>query len=168
MNENLPLSNVSREMPEEQSDFEALYHGLEPKKKLFADMMIKSFGNVSQSCKACGILSRRTYYNWLAEDQDFFLFIKGCEFEEMRLDFAEANLNANMADKKEASIIFFLKTKGQKRGYIERPHVKAPVAEDTMPSWFDGDAIPDYIEDAVIISETNKMQDDGDLSRLSG
>ncbi|MDD5095553.1 MAG: hypothetical protein PHV74_14435 [Dehalococcoidia bacterium] len=42
------------------------------------------------------------------------------EAQERLLDFAESKLLENIREGKEASIFFFLKTQGKKRGYIER------------------------------------------------
>ena len=41
------------------------------------------------------------------------------ELDEEVLDMAESMLKKNIHEQKEASIFFFLKTKGKKRGYIE-------------------------------------------------
>lgn len=40
--------------------------------------------------------------------------------EEKTLDLAESKLIANIREKKEASIFFYLKTKGKHRGYFEK------------------------------------------------
>ena len=45
------------------------------------------------------------------------------EMRESLLDFAEQRLLSNMKNGKEASLIFFLKTQGKKRGYIEKNEI---------------------------------------------
>ena len=42
------------------------------------------------------------------------------EIQEARLDFAEQQLEALINDKNPSAIMFFLKCKGKKRGYIEK------------------------------------------------
>jgi hypothetical protein len=43
------------------------------------------------------------------------------------LDLAEEKLMINIDEAKEASIFFFLKTKGKDRGYVERQEIDAKV-----------------------------------------
>jgi len=76
----------------------------------------KSFGNISVTCKTVGI-SRETFYRWLKEDPKFKAKIE--EVDESNIDFAETTLLKNIREGKETSLIFYLKTKGKKRGYIE-------------------------------------------------
>lgn len=76
----------------------------------------KSLGNVSETCKSVGI-SRETFYRWQREDNDFRSKVE--ETNEANIDFAEATLLRNIREGKETSLIFYLKTKGKKRGYIE-------------------------------------------------
>jgi hypothetical protein len=86
------------------------------KKTLFLEAFEKKLGNVSAACRVV-IISRETYYRWLEEDS---LFAMRCShIEETNLDFAESVLQKNISEGKEASVFFFLKTKGKKRGYIE-------------------------------------------------
>ncbi len=63
--------------------------------------------------------SRQTIYTYMKR----YATVKKAydESNEEMLDFAEQQLIKNIADQKEASIFFYLKTKGKKRGYIERP-----------------------------------------------
>lgn len=77
----------------------------------------KSLGNVSNACKSVGI-ARETFYRWLKEDPEFKE--KADEVDEANLDFAETVLLKNIRDGKETSLIFFLKTKGKHRGYVEK------------------------------------------------
>lgn len=76
----------------------------------------KSMGNVSATCREIGI-TRQTFYRWLKEDPKFAE--KATEVDESNVDFAETALLKNIKDGKETSLIFFLKTKGKSRGYIE-------------------------------------------------
>lgn len=82
--------------------------------------MLKTFGNVTASAKAVGI-ARETPYQWAEKDPDFAKLFKGGVFEEMLLDAVDAKL-AKLAvqDENPTVLIFLAKTKGKKRGYIER------------------------------------------------
>lgn len=83
----------------------------------------EGLGNVSHACKAIGI-TRKTYYDWIAKDEDFKE--KAEHIEEASLDFAETMLKKNIRDGKEASIFFYLKTKGKSRGFTERKEYDFP------------------------------------------
>ena len=55
----------------------------------------------------------------------------------MALDFAESQLHKQIQNGEVSSTIFYLKTKGKKRGYIERQEIAADVSVNKKPSWFD-------------------------------
>lgn len=67
------------------------------------------------------------------------------EEQEKRLDMAEAKLLTNVAEGDNASIFFFLKTQGKKRGYTERQEFSGPNGEkiqfvmETPPAITDDD-----------------------------
>lgn len=89
-------------------------------KKGMIEALEKTLGIVSSACKMVDI-SRQTHYRWLQEDEDYK---KQCtEIENMTLDFAESQLHKQIAEGNTSATIFFLKTKGKKRGYIERMEV---------------------------------------------
>jgi transposase-like protein len=77
----------------------------------------KTMGNISATCKEVGI-SRETFYRWMREDKKFET--KVSEIGEANIDFAETVLLKNIREGKETSLIFYLKTKGRERGYIEK------------------------------------------------
>ena len=85
----------------------------------FLEVYASKMGNVSKACKAANI-SRQTFYDWM-KDQSFATKVE--EVKEGLLDFAEHQLLSNIRDGKTAEILFYLKTKGKKRGYIERQEV---------------------------------------------
>ena len=86
------------------------------RKKAFIDAYDKTLCNVSSACKVVKI-SRNTFYHWCKTDESFKERID--ELNEEAVDFAESMLKKNIREQKEASIFFFLKTKGKHRGYIE-------------------------------------------------
>ena len=82
----------------------------------FLEVFASKMGNVSKACKAANI-SRQTYYDWM-KDETFANQVE--EVREGLIDFAEHQLLANIKKGKTAEIIFYLKTLGKKRGFIER------------------------------------------------
>lgn len=93
-------------------------------------------GIVSVACSAIS-LARSTFYNWVNTDTDFKAAVD--EIQEVAIDFVESKLFEKIngvAVKKgetddgkdivydvppsDTAIIFYLKTKAKKRGYIER------------------------------------------------
>lgn len=86
-------------------------------KEVFLEAYDSSACNVSMACKKIGI-SRNTFYEWKKED---LVFAESCkEKEESLIDFAETMLYKGIKEGKTSELIFFLKTKGQSRGYIEK------------------------------------------------
>lgn len=89
----------------------------EQRKKAMLEALEKTLGVVSSACRAVGI-GRTQYYNWLKEDQDFKEAVQ--EIENVALDFAESQLHKQIKEGSTSATIFFLKTKGKARGYVER------------------------------------------------
>lgn len=93
--------------------------GLE-KKDAMIEALENSLGIVSVACRKVGI-SRQTHYRWCQEDDNYDRASK--EIIEATIDFVESKLFENIQDKKEASIMFYLKSKAKHRGYVERQEV---------------------------------------------
>lgn len=91
-------------------------------KKAFIEAYSKSFGNISQSCKAVGI-SRQTYYNWINDDPNFKIELDAVDPKELRLDFLESKLIERINKGDTTATIFGLKTLGKSRGYVERQEI---------------------------------------------
>jgi len=105
--------------------------GLTQPKKAMVAALEKSLGVVSTACKAADI-SRQTHYRWMREDEDYKTAVE--ELAEVAIDFAESHLHKLIKDGNPAATIFFLKTKGKGRGYVERQEIA--VAEKKPLSWF--------------------------------
>lgn len=85
-------------------------------KKELVEAMNKSLGVVTQACKIAGV-SRKTFYTHYNSDPDFK---KACdEAQEIAIDFVESKLFKQVEIGDTTAIIFYLKTKGKKRGYIQ-------------------------------------------------
>ena len=93
---------------------------IQQNKKLLLKALQKSMGIVSKACEIAK-LDRGTFYNYYNDDEQFKHDVDN--MQEYVLDFAESKLLENIKDKKETSIIFYLKTKGRKRGYVEKQDV---------------------------------------------
>lgn len=112
------------------------------RKKTFIEALVRNLGNVTASIEGMG-LSRQTFYYWKEQDPEFIRAVNDCS--ERILDFAESKLfqlmnGVELPDDKvfmfrgkpiiqkmtkklapdNSSIIFYLKTKGKARGYVER------------------------------------------------
>lgn len=87
-------------------------------KKAFLEAYQSTYGNITKSCKAVDI-SRQTFYNW-KEDEDFLSKLNEIEPEEEFLDLVEDKLIDKVKSGDITALIFIAKTKGKKRGYIER------------------------------------------------
>ena len=101
------------------------------KKETFLKSLKSNLGNISEACKSIKI-SRQTYYRWIDKDDDFK---QSCEdVSESLLDLAENKLLEKINKYDTTSIIFFLKTKGKKRGYIEKQEfeVHKPIEDITF------------------------------------
>jgi hypothetical protein len=77
----------------------------------------KSLGVVTSACRLTKI-DRSTFYQWMKDDPEFKAAVD--ELSDVALDFGESQLFKQIQNGVPSSTIFFLKTKGKKRGYIER------------------------------------------------
>jgi hypothetical protein len=101
-------------------------------KKAMLEALEKSLGIVSTAAKLAGI-DRTTHYVWLKADPDYKKAV--ASIADSVLDFAESHLYKLVKEGNPAATIFFLKTKGKKRGYIERQEIE--VQEKKPLSWLD-------------------------------
>lgn len=90
-------------------------------KKATLDALEKSLGVVTTACKIVGI-HRSTFYDWYNGDDQFRQEVEA--ISEMAVDFAETQLHKQIKDGSVPATIFYLKTKGKKRGYVERSEIE--------------------------------------------
>ena len=89
----------------------------EDNKNNFLKAYRKSAGNIAHACKSANI-DRQTYYNYF---EKFDTFKKEClDIKEENIDFAESVLMDAIRNKNMTGVIFFLKTIGRNRGYVEK------------------------------------------------
>jgi len=98
------------------------------KKAALLDALEKSLGVVTTACKAVGI-GRTQFYEYMKTDEQFAEAVR--DMDEVVLDFAESQLHKQIKENSTAATIFFLKTKGKKRGYIETQELKQDITTRT-------------------------------------
>ena len=103
-----------------------------PKKEQMLEALEKSLGIVSTACKMVDV-GRTTHYEWMKSDEEYKSAVNS--IQDSVLDFAESHLYKLVKEGNPAATIFFLKTKGKKRGYIERQEIE--VTEKKPLSWLD-------------------------------
>jgi anaerobic C4-dicarboxylate transporter len=107
---------------------------MEQQKKQMLEALERSLGIVTTACNAAGI-GRTTHYRWMKDDPEYKQAVK--DIDNRTLDFAESHLHKLIKEGNPAATIFFLKTKGKARGYVERQEIE--MAEKKPLSWFTGD-----------------------------
>jgi len=100
------------------------------KKEEMIKALEKSLGVVTIACKEVGI-ERSTHYDWLKNDEEYKKAVE--DLGDVALDFAESMLHKQIQEKDTTATIFYLKTKGKKRGYIERTEVDANFKFPDLP-----------------------------------
>ncbi len=91
------------------------------KKEQLLEALVKSLGIVSTACLNVG-MSRTTYYKYYNEDEQFKGQVN--DISDIAIDFAESKLFDLIKEGNITAVIFYLKTKGKKRGYIERQEIE--------------------------------------------
>ncbi len=86
------------------------------RKRAMINAMKSTLGNVTASADVVGI-DRSLHYKWMKSDEKYRNMIK--ENLERSIDFVEAALFKRIQAGDTTAIIFYLKTKGKHRGYIE-------------------------------------------------
>lgn len=101
----------------------------EHKKKAMVKALENSLGVVTVACKNVGI-GRTQYYQWLKDDAEFKKEVE--DIKEIAIDFAESQLHQQIKGGNTSATIFYLKTKGKSRGYIETQEVRLQEVEVDM------------------------------------
>jgi hypothetical protein len=91
------------------------------KKKQMIEALKKTLGNVSAACGQVGI-SRNTHYDYIKRFPEYKEEVES--ISEMAIDFVEGKLFESINNGSDTAIIFYLKTKGRSRGYIEKHETK--------------------------------------------
>lgn len=99
-------------------------------KKQLLEALEQSLGVVTTACKKVGI-GRTTFYNYYNSDAEFKKQVD--DIENIALDFVESQLHKQISDGNTTATIFYLKTKGKKRGYVERQELTGKDGKDLVP-----------------------------------
>ncbi len=103
------------------------------KKENMLKALEKSLGVVTTACKKANV-GRRTFYDWLEKDPEFKKAVQ--EFQDVALDTVESKLYDLIKEGNVTATIFYLKTRGKKRGYIERQEIAHEgVLESKVIEW---------------------------------
>lgn len=96
----------------------------EEKKVEFIEAIKSNYGLITVSCNKVGI-SFQTYRNWYKADEEFKNQVDDAleQSYEKTNDMAEGKLFEAIHRGDMTGTIFYLKTKGKKRGYIERQEI---------------------------------------------
>ena len=87
------------------------------KKEAMIEALESSLGVVTTAANLAGI-HRDTHYDWMKKDPEYADRVMN--IENRALDFAESKLHKLIERGNVAATIFYLKTKGKNRGYVER------------------------------------------------
>lgn len=105
---------------------------MEDKKQKFLEALMQGYGIIAVACEAVSI-SRSTYYRWYNSDPEFKEKVD--EIAETQTDFVESKLMQLINANDTTAIIFYLKTKGKKRGYSDKAQKDfTPSAEPILPN----------------------------------
>ena len=109
---------------------------IEQLKKAAVAALHEHRGNVSATCASIGI-GRTQFYNWKKEDPEFAEAVDSVA--DFCIDIVEQALMKNIEAGDTTAIIFYLKTIGKRRGYVERSEldVKGAVRVNTEPCIID-------------------------------
>jgi|TARA_R110001592_G_scaffold355856_1_gene656984 hypothetical protein len=99
------------------------------KKESILKALESSLGVVTVACKSADI-PRSTFYKWLKEDEEFAKDVR--DIENIALDFGESQLHKQIGDGNTSATIFFLKTKGKRRGYVERSELDLSSGDEPI------------------------------------
>lgn len=106
---------------------------MEGRKDKFLAALKQGYGIIATACEAIGI-GRSTYYRWYNSDPVFREQVD--EVTETQVDFVESKLIKAIDAGDTTATIFYLKTKGKKRGYSDRVQLKEhepPSLATTLP-----------------------------------
>ena len=111
------------------------------KKDALLTALENSLGVVTTACKSVEV-GRSTFYKWLNEDEAFKKAVD--DIENIALDEVESELFKQIKGGNTTATIFYLKTKGKKRGYTERNEIEV-IKDEVDLSGITDDDLKKYI-----------------------
>jgi hypothetical protein len=137
------------------------YNNIQHKKTLIIEGMIKTLGNVSKTCDMLGI-NRSTFYEYYNNDLEFKNKID--DIKNIALDFVEDKLINKIKEGDTIAILFYLKTQGKKRGYIERQETELTIQSPVVIDWSEPIQEAEEVK-AIEIREDNKENESNDIQQ---
>ena len=114
-------------------------------KKQLLIALEQSLGVVTTACRKVGV-GRTTFYEYCKKDEEFKKQVD--DIENIALDFVESKLHQQIAENNTTATIFYLKTKGKHRGYVERQEL---TGKEGQPIKFVLPSLEDDLEDDEIV-----------------
>lgn len=108
--------------------------------------LYKTFGVVTKACELAGV-DRTMYYHWYNGDEEFKR--RADSLNDFQIDFVESKLLQRINDGDTQAIIFFLSTKGKRRGYEKLDPAKEAeqlISNAVTINEIVVDAIPQIVE----------------------
>lgn len=100
------------------------------KKRDMLNALEKALGVVTTAAKNANI-NPSTHYDWLKKDSRYAKNVEA--IQEIGLDFVESSLIRQISEGNTTATIFYLKTKGKKRGWVERQELTGAEGKDLNP-----------------------------------
>ena len=137
---------------------------MEDKKEKFLAALRHGYGIIATACEAVGI-GRSTYYRWYNADQEFKAQVD--EVTETQVDFVESRLIQAIKAGDTTATIFYLKTKGKKRGYSEKVLPKVPGSlPNANPSLSSPELAENGVRRIVNDAEVKRIVTDEEVRRI--
>lgn len=91
------------------------------KKQALLEALTASLGIVTTACRKANV-ARTSHYRWMENDPEYAEQVR--DIQEQAIDFVESHLHQRIAEGNPACTIFYMKTKGKNRGYVERQEIE--------------------------------------------
>jgi hypothetical protein len=101
------------------------------KKEKMIQALEQSLGVVAQAVRRVGI-DRKTHYNWLESDPEYKEAVR--EIENIALDEVESIFLDMVRSKDRACVLYYLRTKGKRRGYGSEHSKEDPFGQEDLYS----------------------------------
>lgn len=112
MSEETPKTNKTNTLKKEE-----WREDLSKEQKSVLEALEACHGVVTTACELAQV-SRTQFYKWKKDNEEFAQKVE--EASEVAIDFVENKLFERIEEGSDTAILFFLKTRAKKRGYVER------------------------------------------------
>lgn len=104
---------------------------MDKRKEDFITALNQTGANISEACAKTGV-PRSTFYLWRNMDDEFNQAVE--DIGEAEIDFVESCLKKNIRAGDTTAQIFYLKTRGKKRGWSEKLQLQPVMPESEQPT----------------------------------